>query len=243
MRRVCLLTGGSGLLGHRFIERLAATYQIVAIHHTSPVDYASQDQRFVDVLAQTEIVAANEYGVYTIQADLSCRAESGRVVAEALSEFGTVELLVHSAGQRKWAPLLSPESSDTAESVFAVNTLAPMWLAAELARQSWISDPEDNVRRNRNIVTVASSAGLYVYPDLGQGTYSASKAALIQLGYHLASEFWDLGVRVNTVAPDTFPGRVPIDDVIDAIVTFDLSDQTGQVRALLPLEQSRGKAR
>jgi NAD(P)-dependent dehydrogenase (short-subunit alcohol dehydrogenase family) len=233
MRRVCLLTGASGLLGHRLIERLAPRYRIVAVHHTAPVDYASQDQFFVDPLAPDDDVEANAFAVHTVCADLSCQEEAARVVGEALTAFGGVDVLVHAAGRRRWASLLAAESSRTAAEVFAVNTLAGLWLAAELARQSWTSDPEENLRQNRNVVTVASSAGLYVYPDLGQGVYAASKAALIQLSYHLASEFWDLGVRVNTIAPDTFPGRVPTDQVVDAIVAFDEGDQTGQLTTLL----------
>ena len=103
----------------------------------------------------------------------------------------------------------------------------------ELARQAWSARVEENVERNRNVVIVASSAGLYVYPDLGQGVYAASKAALIHLAYHLASECWDLGVRVNTIAPDTFPGRVETDQVVDAIVAFDEGSETGQTTSIV----------
>ena len=120
-----------------------------------------------------------------------------------------------------------------AAGTFAVNTLSPLWLAGELVRQAWASSVDDNVERNRNIVAVASSAGSYVYPDLGQGVYAASKAGLIHLAYHLASECWDLGVRVNTVVPDTFPGRVETDDVIDVIVGFDQGSETGRTTTLL----------
>ena len=56
-----------------------------------------------------------------------------------------------------------------------------------------------------------------MYPDLGQALYASSKAALNHLTYHLASELWDIGVRVNAVAPDTFPGRVSIDDIRTAV--------------------------
>jgi len=45
----------------------------------------------------------------------------------------------------------------------------------------------------------------------------------------MASEFRDLGVRVNAVAPDTFPGRVSTAEVLDAVLAFDKSQQTGQV--------------
>jgi len=34
MKRVCLLTGASGLLGRAFLERCAGAYDIIAVHHT-----------------------------------------------------------------------------------------------------------------------------------------------------------------------------------------------------------------
>jgi NAD(P)-dependent dehydrogenase (short-subunit alcohol dehydrogenase family) len=68
-----------------------------------------------------------------------------------------------------------------------------------------------------------------MYPDLGQSLYGTSKAALNHLTYHLANEFWDLGVRVNSIAPDTFPGRIPTEEVLEAILVLDTSNQTGQV--------------
>ena len=231
--RVCLLTGASGLLGTRFIERLASRYQVVAVHLHQPVDFASQDQYFMDPLAPDDDIAANDHPVFTLAADLSDPGECTRVVKQALATFGQVDLLVCGAGQRHWSSLLTEESSRVAAGAFAVNTLSPLWLAGELARQAWAGTVEENVERNRNVVTVASSAGVYVYPDLGQGVYAASKAALIHLGYHLASECWDIGVRVNTVVPDTFPGRAETDDVIDAIVAFDEGSETGRTTTLL----------
>ena len=41
---------------------------------------------------------------------------------------------------------------------------------------------------------------------------------------------------VNAVAPDTFPGRVRTEAVLDAIVAFDESADTGRV-----VEVSRGQ--
>ena len=91
--RVCLLTGASGLLGTRFIERLASRYQIVAVHHRQPVEFASQDQYFVDPLAPDDDVAANDHAVFTVSADLSDPEECTRVVKQALATVGQVDLL------------------------------------------------------------------------------------------------------------------------------------------------------
>ena len=37
---------------------------------------------------------------------------------------------------------------------------------------------------------------------------------------------------MNAIAPDTFPGCVAIAEVLDAIVAFDTSSETGSVREL-----------
>jgi NAD(P)-dependent dehydrogenase (short-subunit alcohol dehydrogenase family) len=231
VRRVCLLTGASGPLGSAFIERYAERYEIAAVHHRRPVYFATQEQQFVDPLAPEKVQAANKRRVHAIRADIAQRESVETVVREVLDVFGQVDLLINSAAVRRFAPLTSAGEPD-ADAMFAVNVLAPLWFAIALARESWSGQAETNLRANRNVLNVSSTAGLFVYPDLGQGLYSCTKAALNQLTYHLASEFWDLGVRVNALAPDTFPGRISTEKVLEAMIAFDESAQTGEVTAL-----------
>jgi NAD(P)-dependent dehydrogenase (short-subunit alcohol dehydrogenase family) len=226
---VCLLTGASGPLGTAFIERFGAAYEIVAVHGRRPVYAPTQNQEFVDPLAPGTRVAMTARRVHAVRADLATSAGIEAVVTETVEAFGCVDLLVNAAAVRRFAPLRTAD----ADGVFDVNVLAPLRLTLSLASSCWGSDLDENVRRRRNVVNISSTAGLYVYPDSGQGLYATSKAALNHLTYHLASELWDFGIRVNALAPDTFPGRVPTERVVDAIVALDDSDATGQV---LPLE-------
>lgn len=226
--RVCLLTGAGGPLGAALLHDFADRYQFVVIEHESPLYCATQDQQFVDPLDPS----AEPVGpppVHAIRADLTRPAEVTKAVRETLDTFGGIDLLVNGAACRDWAPLLADGALDRAEETFAVNVLAPLRLALEAARLGWRDTTPENLERNRNVVNVSSTAGLFAYPDLGQGIYGTSKAALNHLTYHLASEFWDIGVRVNAIAPDTFPGRVSVRRVLDAIADLDSSDQTGQI--------------
>jgi NAD(P)-dependent dehydrogenase (short-subunit alcohol dehydrogenase family) len=207
----------------------AERYAIAAVHHRNGVQYATQDQRFVDPLEPERDVPANRTAVHSVRADLSQPREVDRVVAEVVDRFGPVDLLVNAAARRSFGHVLGAGCLDPADTVMSVNVLAPLRLCVALARACWQADPEANLAGNRNIVNVSSTAGLYVYPDLGQALYATSKAALNHLTYHLASDLWDIGIRVNAVAPDTFPGRVPIGDVVEAILALDASDRTGQV--------------
>lgn len=232
MSRVCLLTGASGPLGAAFIERHAGRYHIVAVRHRRPAYVASQHQRFIDPLAPNRDLAANAHRAHTISADLTRPEEIDALVEEALQAYGKIDLLVNAAGVRRFSPLLADCMQAGAAELLNVNVLAPLGVSLALARASWRAQRDANVEANRNIVNISSTAGLYVYPDYGQALYATSKAAINHLTYHLASEFWDIGIRVNAVAPDTFPGRIPTEVVLDAIDELDRSSETGQVRVL-----------
>jgi NAD(P)-dependent dehydrogenase (short-subunit alcohol dehydrogenase family) len=233
MKRICLLTGASGALGTAFIERHAADYTILAVHHRNPVHFATQNQRFVDPLAPAEPVPANDHAVRAIHADLCDPTGATRVVDEVAAAVENVDVVINAAAIRAWSPLLAHGALDAFEDVFRTNVVAPLRLCAAVARRFWERDPEGNQRKNRNVVNISSTAGMFVYPDLGQAAYAASKAALNHLTYHLASELWNIGVRVNAVAPDTFPGRVDTNEVLAAIIGFDAGHETGRVVPLL----------
>jgi NAD(P)-dependent dehydrogenase (short-subunit alcohol dehydrogenase family) len=233
MKRVCLLTGASSLLGRAFLQRYAHQYRIIAVHHRRPVEYATQNQRFVDPLLPDRAIAANDHAVYAVPADLSQREEVERVVHEMISQCGNVDLVINAAAVRCFSPLLKSGTLECADLVFQTNVLAPLLLSTRLAQTVWDNDTDANLARNRNIVNISSTAGLFVYPDLGQALYGTTKAALNHLTYHLASEFWDIGIRVNAIAPNTFPQIVATECVLDAIAAFDAGTETGQV---LPLD-------
>src|SRR5262249_26525178 len=99
-------------------------------------------------------------------------------------------------------------------------------LTTLFAEKFWSSRGlDENVARRRNVLNISSIAGVHVYPDLGLGLYSAEKAALNFATYHLASEMRHIGVRVNALAPDTSPGRVPRERVVHEMLAIDDSDE------------------
>jgi len=235
MKRICLLTGASGLLGSAFIERYAVRYQIIAVHRQRPIEFATQEQQFIDPLFPTQEIAVNKNAVHAIRADISKSDEIDRIVREVIARFGNIDVLINCAAVRGWSHLLAPGTLNAAEAVININILAPLRLSVAVAQSVWRADPEANQRLNRNIINISSTAGLFVYPDLGQALYGMSKAALNHLTYHLASDFWDIGIRVNALVPDTFPGVITIEEVLEAIVALDDSEQTGQA---LPIHAS-----
>jgi NAD(P)-dependent dehydrogenase (short-subunit alcohol dehydrogenase family) len=71
-----------------------------------------------------------------------------------------------------------------------------------------------------------------VFAGSGQAVYAASKAAQNQVTRHLAAEFGVFGVRVNGLAPNSFPGVVDTERVARAIVRLDGEQVTGRILAV-----------
>lgn len=232
-RRVCVLTGSSGLLGTAFCRRFANRYQIVAVWRTNPPEVASQDQGFVDPLDPASDVPQNRDSVYSMRADLLSGRQTERLVERVLRRYGRIDLVVNAAAHRQWAPMA--EDTDLQRNVdrhFATNVRAPLHLSVAVARQFWEGRAEENLMASRNVINLSSTAGLRVYPGHGQGIYSASKAALDFVSCHLAAEMQPHGIRVNALAPNTFPGIVDTETVLDGLIRLDEGAMTGKILML-----------
>jgi NAD(P)-dependent dehydrogenase (short-subunit alcohol dehydrogenase family) len=232
-KRVCLLTGASGVLGTAFCKLYAERYDIVAVYRRNLPSLASQELRFVDPLAPRESLPENLHPVFAIRADLSDDREIARVVELALARFDQIDLLVNAAVHSVWAPLFdSRRVADSATLQFQLNVLVPLRLTLEIVQACWRDRADENRRFNRNVVNVSSLAGVNVYRNTGQSVYAASKAALNHLTRHMASELDSIGVRANALAPNTFPRIVPTERVVESIVRLDKGHENGQVLSL-----------
>jgi NAD(P)-dependent dehydrogenase (short-subunit alcohol dehydrogenase family) len=226
------LTGASGELGTALCELLAPRYDLALVYRTRRPFLAADDARFVDPLEPGTELAENRRPALAVRADLERSGECDRVVAETMARFGRVDLLVNNAAAALWAPMLGDRRLlDDGTRQFLVNVVVPLRLALAAARRCWAADPAANRAARRNVVNVASIAGLRCYPG-GQSLYGASKAALIQLSAHMALELGEIGLRVNAVAPDSFPGIVATERVARAILALDESELTGAVVAI-----------
>jgi NAD(P)-dependent dehydrogenase (short-subunit alcohol dehydrogenase family) len=229
-RPVCLLTGAGGRLGSAFCRRYSKRYQIIAVWHRRRPVASARGQHLLDPLDPDLRLPANDHPVHDIQSDLRSDDQIRRLVKAVTKQYGRIDVVINAAVAGTWAPLLDGHSrvAEVTASL-SLNVAAPLAVVAEVAQRAWQGDAAENVARNRCVVNVSSTAGVYVYPWYGQGVYSASKAALNILTRHLAAELEPLGVRANALAPDTFPGRVPMAQVLDGVVRLAEGDLSGRI--------------
>ena len=232
-KRVCLLTGAGGTLGAAFCRRFANRYHIAAVYRNRPPTVPSQRRWITDPLDGQRALPANTHPVFEMQADLTNDGEIDRIVDVTLGRFDRIDVIVNAAGVALDAPLLDANRFQSAlEQQLLVNTILPMRLAANVSLKFWRDRRANNLRANRNVVNVSSVSGLFVYPTPNRAAYGATKAAMNFLSCHMATEYRRFGVRVNVVAPTTFPGRIPTRRVTGAIAMLDRGAMTGRIMVL-----------
>ncbi|UVK51416.1 SDR family oxidoreductase [Mesorhizobium sp. AR02] len=227
--RVCLLTGASGRLGAMFCEIFRKEYKIAAVYHENIPLFPSQHTEIVDPCRQMS-GAADPDSLFVIKADLFDTTQIDRVVELTLARFGRIDLLINGAVFSHWASAVDDRALvDCAMQQFEMNVVVPLRLSVKIAHEFWRDRHQENRDINRNVINVSSSSGVYIYPNPKQSVYSASKAALNYMSCHLANEFRAFGVRVNTVAPNAFPGIVTTENVARLLHRIDSETITGQI--------------
>jgi NAD(P)-dependent dehydrogenase (short-subunit alcohol dehydrogenase family) len=232
-KRVCLLTGASGRLGSLFCRLYGHRYEIAAVYCSTQATRPRAMTWHVDPLEPSARKPVREHRYEMIQADLLQPDEIARVVRFALRMFGRVDLLVNAAAVVNRASLLGAELSiASVRRMLDLNAVVPLQLAVELAKQFWRGRADENKSMNRSIVNLSSTSGAYVFSGDGQSAYGASKAALNMLTCHMAEEFSAIGIRANSLAPDSFPRSVTTESVCDAIARLDEGSITGKLLML-----------
>lgn len=179
-----LVTGGSRGLGAALAAELAARGTRVVL--------VARNQ--VEVAAVAASIRARGGDAHALVADVGDKHAVYPLAAAAADLVGPIALLVNNASALGPTPLklLLDTDCEELERVLAVNVLGPFRLSKVLGGGMAL-------RRSGTIVNVSSDAAVSAYP--GWGAYSASKAALDQLGRVLAAELREQGVRVLGVDP------------------------------------------
>lgn len=176
-----LITGASSGIGAMYADRLARRgYDLILV---------ARDAARLAALAHR---LTQETGVRTevLQADLIDRSDLARV-EQRLHSDASITLLLNNAGIAVTGTLLDADI-DAVERMVALNVLAPTRLAAAAAKGF-------AARKAGTLINIASVLALL--PEMFSGTYSGTKAYVLNLTRSLQQELGPMGVRVQAVMP------------------------------------------
>lgn len=176
-----LVTGASRGIGKAVALELAGRGARLAL--------AARGQEDLEEVAAAVRGAGAE--AHVIVADMSKEADVRRMVAEAHTALGGVDVLVNNAGLGLSGPMRDIRAEDF-RYVFEVNVVAPLVAAQEVL-------PAMIRQGHGRIVNVASVASHVSAPGLG--AYSATKHALKAWGESMRMELRGTGVGLTAVYP------------------------------------------
>ena len=181
--RTAVVTGASSGLGVRFARVLhAAGAQLVLAARR-----AQNLRELADELGERALV---------VVCDVSVDSDRERLIEEALTGTGHIDVLVNNAGVLSAAPA-EDETAKELRDQLEVNLVAAQHLctlAAPALRQV-----------SGSIINITSVAAHRSMDRYQLGAYVAGKAALTGLTRELAAQWGRDGVRVNAIAPGFFP--------------------------------------
>jgi ketoreductase RED2 len=209
--KVVLVTGSSSGIGERVAERFAALGATVVINSSASVEAG---QSVAKRLSHSYDVPATY-----LQADISDAEQGRRLIADTVSLYGGLDVLVNNAG---WTARIDHRdlealTDDVFRRTFDVNVWGT-WVVTKAAI------PHLRASADGNVVNITSIAGLR--PVGSSIAYAMSKAALNHMTVLLAKSCGP--VRVNAVAPG----------LVETPWTADWDDLHAGVAAATPLRRS-----
>ena len=197
--RGALITGASRGLGEALARRLARDGARVAL-------VARGTEELERVAASIRAAGGD---AHALPGDVGDPEAAARLAGAAAALVGPIDLLVNNASTLGPTPL--PALLDLApgalEEVLAVNVVGPWRLTRAVAGSMAL-------RGGGLVLNLSSDAAVSAYA--GWGAYSASKAALDQLGRVWAAELDAAGVKFLSVDPGEMDTRMHADAMPDA---------------------------
>ncbi len=180
MSKTAIITGASGGIGKAIALRLAADGFNVVLH------YSGKSDPVQETIKQIEAAAGKAVGV---SADVTKEKEVASIFKEAISAFGTINVVVHSAGIMPLSPIVENDI-ELFDKVIATNLRGTFLVLAQAAKQ---------IAQGGRIMALSSSVIAKSTPTYG--AYIASKAGVEGLVKVLAAEMRGRQVSVNAIAP------------------------------------------
>lgn len=180
--RVAIVTGSSKGLGFASAKALVAEGCRVVICARTPDALQEARRRLAEIGGEDHVLA--------VVSDVSREEGAQKVVDQAFTTFGGVDILVNNVGTARGGGLL--DTTDELWKDAVDQTLMPS------VRVSRLAVPHMQRRGSGSIVIIAS---IYGREAGGRMTYNAVKAAEISLAKSMAQQLAPMNIRVNSVSP------------------------------------------
>ena len=173
--KVVAVTGGGGGIGEALCRRFARDGAKVAV-----ADIDEGDAQKV----------AREIGGTGFGCDVAKEAEMIRLVQEAQSRLGPIDIFCSNAGIMIKGDIDVP--NEKWQTIWEINVMAHVYAARAMV-------PEMLRRGGGRLIITASAAGLL--SQIGSAPYSVTKHAAVGLAENLAITYGDCGIRVSVICP------------------------------------------
>lgn len=215
--KTAIVIGGTGVLGGSFCEALGGAGAHVLVVGRSPERGEACVGRITDAGGSAEFVAA----------DSTNRDDLDAIVAKLKAEDRNADVLVNGAGINSATPFLEITDEEW-DNIMNVN-LRGVRLGCQVFGQYMLDRGDGG-----SIINIASLSGMTALSRVF--TYSATKAAVLNLTQNLAREWGEQGIRVNALSPGFFPAeqnrKVLTPDRVASIMTHTPANRFGEPQEL-----------
>jgi len=210
--KIVLVTGAQRGIGRAIASRFARAGADVALNF---LDDRAAAESIADEIRRVGRRAA------TIAADVSRPGEARRLVADAESALGPIDVLVNNAGVFPRTAFLDL-TEDTWDAVLDTNLKATFVCSQEAARRM--------VAAGRPGTIVNLSSGAPYRGSMRATAYMASKLGIVGLTRGMARELAPHGIRVNAVAPGITNTAMPrLGNTEEALAALARANPTGRL--------------
>jgi 3-oxoacyl-[acyl-carrier protein] reductase len=203
--RVALVTGGSRGLGRADALTLARAGADVVIADLlveselseetdayGPLAMVARTQGLVHTESTVEEIVGMGRRALAVRCDVTDRDQVDAAVAKAVTELGSVDILINNAGTLDHVGQFGDQSKELWERDLRVNLSG----AFNCAQAVW---PHMKERKWGRVINMASVAG--TLGGFGQASYSTTKAGVLGLTKTLAMEGGRHGITANAIVP------------------------------------------
>jgi NAD(P)-dependent dehydrogenase (short-subunit alcohol dehydrogenase family) len=187
--RIAIVTGAARGIGEATAQRLCESGAKVAL-----VDI---DKDLIDDLAAQ--LTEQGYDAKAFECDLSVLDQIEQLVADVVTHFGKIDILINNAGICPRIPI-AEMTEEWFDRIVNINMRAVFFLTREVA--------SDMAKRKWGRVVNISSTGGRIGGVHNSTVYSATKGAVLSMTKSMAREYASEGILINSIAPGAVETRM-----------------------------------